>query len=1177
MNDVRIKLVLLLFFIFATATISNAEVIISPYGGSVGLENGEESSSDVTLTNTDESLVNFKIIVRDPPEEEERDELRRSVRRILGAPYRDRRGDDGEDDGYEWRDSDEDDGPEYEWIDIRDFFDNDQITVMQFSDDQNHGPFDLDFEIEYYGNVYDEIRMCSNGWASFNDADGGYYWLPRDNQWPSDDGPTNALCVARTDWDPGRDGGTFLFATDGEIAVCSWINNPHIGGGGSWTFQIVLYDNGFIKFQYQDVDANVGQWLVGYQNANKQIGALAYRGGPGYPENELAIGIGTAEMFGPAWLMAEPDEGDIAAGESLDIELIIAPVDMEDGIYESRVVFELSNGEDEDADQWFIETSVVLSVSSPTINVTGIITDPADDDAVISDVRADLDQYIISRFSNDDGAFEFADLPSGDYELTFTAEDYLPFVQAVEPNEEGDDVELEISLLHSECNPNVDGLQNEIAPEEMAEVSFRIDNDGNGPLTYITDRRLIGDANADPYTVRAEVLAGQANDDSHIRGVMFANDRFYISGSNDNEPVIYVHNRDGEHLETFEQPGEDRNGMRDLAFDGELLWGPSGDRIFGLSLDGEVQADLESPFNLTGCLAYDPDLDVLWVAYTTTNIVMMDREGNIQGDFGRQGLRMNGFAYWPDDPDGYNLYIYNMFDDGDGRRPALHKMNTEDGDIMFVSFLETERGGNSLGCYITNQYDIYSWVMIAAVTASDNQGGDRIDIWQVDARREWMLLDPTEGVIEPDESQEFTLTYNATGLPAEQFRGEIVFTHDGVGGETIIPLTLNVVEGPVHTIKTLDLHRGWNMVSVYLQPDEEEIEVLLAPLVEQDLLLIMKNSDGEFYRPDAGFNNIDMWNVDEGYLLKLSDPGDLPLEGTTVLSDEPIDLEEGWQMVSCYLRFPVDATIAFSNIAEQMLIAKDEDGNFYIPEFNFSNMGNVSSLNGYQLKMSEDAELIYRFQMDEDEGDGVYSQRGTTEPSRLGVHANTGSNMSLLVLSNTDISGDIGVYAYDVLVGSGVITDNILGISIWGDDLSTEAIDGAIEGAELELRLYDGSIFSELTYMNVQGDGSYATDALWVVELTGAKALPTEFGIDSVYPNPFNSRTLVRFGLSDASATNVRLYDLSGRLLRDISLGRLSAGGHTMTIDGADLSSGLYILELFAGADVSRRKLTLVK
>jgi hypothetical protein len=883
-----------------------------------------------------------------------------------------------------------------------------------------------------------------------------------------------------------------------------------------------------------------------------------------------------SEIVGPNWLVAEPDEGVIATGESTDIEFTFAPVDLEDGVYEVRVILQLTTGEGENAEQWEMETSAVLSVSSPTVNVTGIVTDPSENDATISGVSADLDQYIIRRFSDDDGAFEFTDLPIGDYELTFTAIDYLPWVEAFEAGEE-DDVELEIALLHSECNPNVEGLQNEIAPEEMAEVSFRIDNDGNGPLTYMTDRRLIGDANADPYTVRAEVLAGQANDDSHIRGVMFANDRFYISGSNDNEPVIYVHNRDGEHLETFEQPGEDRNGMRDLAFDGDLLWGPSGDRIFGLSLDGEVQADLESPFNLTGCLAYDPDLDVLWVAYTTTNIVMMDRDGNIQGDFGRQGLRMNGFAYWPDDPDGYNLYIYNMFDDGDGRRPALHKMNTEDGDIMFVSYLETERGGNSLGCYITNQYDIYSWVMIAAVTASDNQGGDRIDIWQVDARREWMLLDPTEGVIEPDESQEFTLTFNAAGLPAEQFRGEIVFIHDGIGGETSIPLTLNVVEGPVHTTRRLDLHRGWNMVSVYLQPDEEEIEVLMAPLVEQDVLLIMKNSDGEFYRPDAGFNNIDRWNVDEGYLMKLSAPGDIELEGTTVLSDEPIDLEEGWQIISCYLRFPVDATIAFSGVVDQMLIVKDENGNFYNPEFNFSNMGDVTNGNGYQLKMSEDAELIYRFQMDEDEGAGVYSQQGIIEPSRLGVHANTGSNMSLLVLSSTDISGDIGVYSNDVLVGSGVMTDGNLGISIWGDDLSTEAIDGAVDGADLELRLYEGSTFRELTYSSLRGDGSYATDAMWVVELTGAKALPTEFGIESVYPNPFNNRTLVRFGLSDVSAANVRLYDLSGRLLRDISLGRLSVGGHTMTIDGADLSSGVYILELTAGANVSRRKLTLVK
>jgi hypothetical protein len=321
--------------------------------------------------------------------------------------------------------------------------------------------------------------------------------------------------------------------------------------------------------------------------------------------------------------------------------------------------------------------------------------------------------------------------------------------------------------------------------------------------------------------------------------------------------VIYVHNRDGEHIETFEQPIEDDNAMRDLAFDGELIWGPVGNTIYGISLEGELITEFRSPHNPDATLAYDSDRNWLWVSNRTTDIVGIDMEGNVQVEFGRQGLRPNGLAYWANDIDGYNLYIYNMFDDGDGRRPALHKMNTENGDIMFVSWLETELGGTSLGSFITNQYDIYSWVMVVVTGLPQRDGGDRIDIWQLEGRREWMVLDPIEGVIEADDSQEFTMTFDATDLPAEQFNGELVFLHDGFGGEITIPLTLNVVEGPVHTIRTLNMHRGWNMVSVCLQPDEEDVEVLTEALVEQGILVEMKDDEGNFYRPDENFNNIE--------------------------------------------------------------------------------------------------------------------------------------------------------------------------------------------------------------------------------------------------------------------------------------------------------------------------------
>ena len=90
-------------------------------------------------------------------------------------------------------------------------------------------------------------------------------------------------------------------------------------------------------------------------------------------------------------------------------------------------------------------------------------------------------------------------------------------------------------------------------------------------------------------------------------------------------------------------------------------------------------------------------------------------------------------------------------------------------------------------------------------------------------------------------------------------------------------------------------------------------------------------------------------------------------------------------------------------------------------------------------------------------------------------------------------------------------------------------------------------------------------------------AIPFEFSIQAAYPNPFNSRTIVRYGLARNSSPQFRLYDMSGRLVRDRSLGYLMAGYHTVTIDGADLSAGVYLLELAAEGKSLRRKLALVK
>ena len=884
----------------------------------------------------------------------------------------------------------------------------------------------------------------------------------------------------------------------------------------------------------------------------------------------------------PHWLLLDPLSGDIAGGEETVIGVIITPGEMEAGVYENLLQIEL-----DDPDQPEIQIAAVMSIDSPTATITGLVTDAANDQPV-ADAQIDLDYYMISRITNDDGEYSMENLPMGEYELTFFKPDYLPNINQVNIDEAGE-IELNVALLHSECNPDPAEFVRELEPDGNIDLELVISNDGNGPLTFIVERHLLGDVDVDPWEPRGSFSIGQEVEDDDIFGVVFIDDQFYVSGENDGDPSIYVFDRDGGLVETIEQVGEDDRGIRGMTWDGELIWGTEQDRIYGFTPDGELVETIDGPFRPISAIAWDPDRGLLWVATTTRDIVGMDLEGNEIAELPRNDLRIYGLAYWQEDPDGHPLYVLNK--ERDTNRQTLHKYNPDEADtMMFAHYLDPEAGGNPLGAHITNQYDYYSWVFMNISSASRNAGGDRIDIWQLDVRRDWFILVPTEGVIEAGEDLACNLHLDATGLPTEIFEGEIVFYHDGVGGETHIPVTLNVVEGRVQTSRTLELSMGWNMVSVNLQPNERDVTVLTQPLVEEELLLLMKDSDGNFYNPEFGFNNIPGWFVEQGYLIKVSDDCELRLEGESVLSDDPIDLEEGWQIVSYYPRTEIEAMLALSGIREQLLIAKDVDGNFYIPAFNFSNMGDLCEGQGYQLKMDEAARLVYTLQEDlMTTGNGQQTQH-RSQPKYLPIHPSTGANMSLLVLSGTPpfnsspaertgmMGGvDVGVYASGMLVGSGRLDGNACGVAIWGDDPTTPEIDGAKPGDQLEIIFCDNEGQRNLDYTTLEGDDRYTTDGLWIIDVKSATNLPNEFGIVSVYPNPFNNLTRLTYELPEAGSSIITVYDAAGRNVLSVLPGQQSGGVHSIAIDGSDLPNGLYIIQLQVADRISRRKITLIK
>jgi hypothetical protein len=78
----------------------------------------------------------------------------------------------------------------------------------------------------------------------------------------------------------------------------------------------------------------------------------------------------------------------------------------------------------------------------------------------------------------------------------------------------------------------------------------------------------------------------------------------------------------------------------------------------------------------------------------------------------------------------------------------------------------------------------------------------------------------------------------------------------------------------------------------------------------------------------------------------------------------------------------------------------------------------------------------------------------------------------------------------------------------------------------------------------------------------------------SSFPNPFTAGTTLSFTLAQAQAYRLEVYDVSGRLIKQLQAGQAEAG-QPMVVqwDAAGLAAGFYMVRLTAGTEVQTLKL----
>lgn len=88
---------------------------------------------------------------------------------------------------------------------------------------------------------------------------------------------------------------------------------------------------------------------------------------------------------------------------------------------------------------------------------------------------------------------------------------------------------------------------------------------------------------------------------------------------------------------------------------------------------------------------------------------------------------------------------------------------------------------------------------------------------------------------------------------------------------------------------------------------------------------------------------------------------------------------------------------------------------------------------------------------------------------------------------------------------------------------------------------------------------------------------PIAFSLLPNYPNPFSGETTIHFELPQSEYVTLSVFDLAGRLVTTLVDQTMNSGSHSVVWNAEDLSAGVYVYQMTAGAFTQSLRVTVVQ
>lgn len=156
--------------------------------------------------------------------------------------------------------------------------------------------------------------------------------------------------------------------------------------------------------------------------------------------------------------------------------------------------------------------------------------------------------------------------------------------------------------------------------------------------------------------------------------------------------------------------------------------------------------------------------------------------------------------------------------------------------------------------------------------------------------------------------------------------------------------------------QTLAIPAGWSGISGSVTPYFPEMERLFEPL--EGNLIILKNMEGVYW-PGQNVNTLGNWDVEKGYLVKLTESAEFEIPGNAS-GIHTFGLQPGWNLIPVMCECRITTSEIYSQLGENLIIITEPAGlQVFWPAMGIQTLQQLAPGKSYFVLVTEEAVLNF--------------------------------------------------------------------------------------------------------------------------------------------------------------------------------------------------------------------------